>query len=379
MRIAFLISVVGKVKRGGESTSIGLVSYLQKHYDVQVIAGGDFPAKNAINIGFPELPVYEKIFTMLPRFIRNKILFRLHLSPLHLRNFFFCRRAREILWKNPPDLIVLRSIGPMGMKFGRNFRRKFGTPVVTIDGGWFLGERETNRYHPNLHVAVNIDVAEYLRKTLPDVETVHIPNGFRISDYADVRDKISLGLQGPIVLGCGSLEDFKRFDLTIKAVKLLGFGSLVLLGNGPLSDYLARLGKDSLGARFMLGKADYNDMAKYYNAASVITLPSINESFGMVYIEAMACGKPVVATRDRNRDIIVGDGGILVDPTDIRAYADALKFCLENSFGDRPRKQAERFDWENIGPIYKAAFEKAAQGEWDKEEYPVYRANYFRK
>jgi glycosyltransferase involved in cell wall biosynthesis len=379
MRIAFLISVVGRVKRGGESASLGLVSYLERHFDVQVFSGGDFPSRNTINLGFPEWPVYEKIFGLLPEFIRNKVLFRLHLTPLHLRNLFFCLRAYRLIRKNPPDVLVLRSTGPMGMKVGRRMRKKFGTPVVTIDGGWKLGERETNRYHPNVHIAVNIEVSEYLRSELPEVETVFLPNGLTTGDYSAEQGRAALNLPRPVVLGCGSLEDFKRFELTIKAMAALGKGSLVLLGDGPLADELSRLGGDLLGGRFSLGKADYHDMAKYYHAADVVTVPSIHESFGMVYVEAMACGKPVVATRDRSREAIVGDGGLLVDPADIRAYAEALRYCMENSFGDKPQRQAAKFDWENIGPFYADVLRKAGNGLFNKKRYPVFRAGYFRK
>ena len=76
MRIALLISVVGKIKRGGESTTIGLVSFLSEHAEIDVIAGGSFPFNNVVNLGFPEHLNYETFYERLPKIIKYRILRR---------------------------------------------------------------------------------------------------------------------------------------------------------------------------------------------------------------------------------------------------------------------------------------------------------------
>lgn len=372
MKIAVVISVVGAVKRGGESTTLGLVSYLEKHASVQVLSGGPFSAQQVTNLGFPPLPRYTALHDRLPTFLQKWIR-RFHVDPLSVRNLLFCRKVYPHLIKDLPDVVIFRSVGPWGIKTGRRLRALTGVPIVTIEGGWKKGEREVARYHPNLHIAVNPDVADYLRAQLPGVKIEHFPNGTNIARYSPSGPKADFQLPRPWILSCGSMENFKRFELAIQAVARLEKGSLLLLGQGELAEHYRQLGHQVLGDRFALASAPHDRMPDYYRAADIVTLPSFPESFGMVYIEAMACNKPVVATLDANRRKIVGDGGLLVDPTDIGAYAAALDTCLKTDFGERPRRQAERFDWEQVGPLYMRALESAAREKGQKGPFPVQR------
>jgi glycosyltransferase involved in cell wall biosynthesis len=101
----------------------------------------------------------------------------------------------------------------------------------------------------------------------------------------------------------------------------------------------------------------FNEMPKIYKSADVFTLPSASsEAFGNVYVEAMASELPVVATDDEQRREIVGEAGILTDPTNIEGYSDALQKALNTDWGDKPRKQAEKFSWETIAKKYEELF-----------------------
>jgi glycosyltransferase involved in cell wall biosynthesis len=376
MRVLLVISVVGKVKRGGESTTMGLVSFLSHHADVHVFSGGPFAHDETTDLAFPDLPRYASIYNRLPSFLKHRIVRRLHLDPLSVRNFFFCLRVIARFRKNPSyfDLVIFRSVGPWGAKTGRYLRKKYGIPFVTIEGGWKTGEREVARYSPNLHISVNLDVADYLKKQLPDVKIAYIPNGISVRDFDQKGKKAKVDLPRPLFLGCGALDDFKRFHLTIKAVHSLGKGSLLLLGKGPEETSLQRFGERKLKNRFLLTSVPYDEMPCFYRAADLVTVPSSGESFGMVYLEAMACNKPIVATNDRNREFIIGECGLLVDPEDIDAYAEALDRTYKIDYAEKPRHQAERFEWEVIGPEYLKAFEQVIKDSKDSSRhYPIYR------
>ena len=81
----------------------------------------------------------------------------------------------------------------------------------------------------------------------------------------------------------------------------------------------------------------------------MFTLPSwIRESFGIVYVEAMACGLAVVAPDDLPRREIIGKAGILTDVFDEEKYAKALEDALNRDWGQIPVKQAEKFSWDLI-------------------------------
>ncbi|MBT9151423.1 MAG: D-inositol 3-phosphate glycosyltransferase [candidate division WS2 bacterium] len=94
----------------------------------------------------------------------------------------------------------------------------------------------------------------------------------------------------------------------------------------------------------------------YYNAADVFCLPSTStESFGIVNLEAMTCGVPIVASKIGGVPDVVKDGenGLLVQPKDYEALADAIIYLLENEdererMGKNGREKVESYSWERI-------------------------------
>ena len=99
-------------------------------------------------------------------------------------------------------------------------------------------------------------------------------------------------------------------------------------------------------------------MAKYLKSCDVFTLVSeSSEAFGLVYLEALACGLPVVATDDSLRRELIGDAGLFIkNPEDSRDYARALERAAKIDWGDRPVKQAEKIGWEKIAVRYLEEF-----------------------
>ncbi|MDP2860291.1 MAG: glycosyltransferase family 4 protein, partial [bacterium] len=102
----------------------------------------------------------------------------------------------------------------------------------------------------------------------------------------------------------------------------------------------------------------YEEIPKYYAASSVFTLCSeSSEAFGSSYLEAMACGLPVVATDDEARREIIGEAGMFVNPDDIEKYAKALEKTMATDWKDKPRRQAEKFSWDKIAKEYEKVME----------------------
>jgi glycosyltransferase involved in cell wall biosynthesis len=133
---------------------------------------------------------------------------------------------------------------------------------------------------------------------------------------------------------------------------------VLLAGEGEGKDFLEKIGKELLGERFLIKSFKYNEMPKVYASCDLFSFPTWKvESFGIVMVEAMASGLPVVASDDPIRREIVGNAGILVDPTNIDEYALALKKALDTDWGDRPQKQAEKFSWDDIAKKYDELFQ----------------------
>jgi glycosyltransferase involved in cell wall biosynthesis len=190
-----------------------------------------------------------------------------------------------------------------------------------------------------------------------------IPNGVDLNMYNSQfpsLHKYGLDeLERPIILSTSALLiPKKRLHLAIKAVSNMERGTLVMTSTGPDKKQIISMGHKLLGNRFLyLGVLPDNELASLYATCDVFTLPSIREPFGLVLLEAMASNKPVVSQMDETRQWIVGEAGILVDCADIDQYATALEEAYQRDFGNLPRRQAEKFSWDNCVDRYLQAME----------------------
>jgi glycosyltransferase involved in cell wall biosynthesis len=130
-----------------------------------------------------------------------------------------------------------------------------------------------------------------------------------------------------------------------------------IVGDGPESERLRRLHADlGLGdTAILLGEASRAELSVEYVSADCFCLPTIQESFGLVFAEAMAAGLPVVACRAAAVPEIVADGqtGLLVPPRRPDELATAMETVLMNhglrkELGDRARQRVEAYDLDRV-------------------------------
>jgi phosphatidylinositol alpha-1,6-mannosyltransferase len=183
-------------------------------------------------------------------------------------------------------------------------------------------------------------------------------------ECADLRRSAGVTDAGKLILSVGRLSRRKGFDQVIQALPALIQAGLdiqyVLIGIGEDYDYLFDLAlKHGVTERVhLLGHVSADDLPRWYNACDVFIMPNreINgdtEGFGMVFIEAAACGKPAIAGQAGGTGAAVVDGvtGYRVDGTDTVAVTIALQRILENTqyaqqIGNRALTRAiKRFDW----------------------------------
>lgn len=112
------------------------------------------------------------------------------------------------------------------------------------------------------------------------------------------------------------------------------------------------------------------DKAPLYNAASIAVTPSIYEGAGLPPVEAMACGTPVVSSNTSSLPEMVGDGGMLLPPTDTDGWVKSLVHlmrdpALRRDWGARGRKYVKRFTWERTAretiKVYERVYEQSKQ------------------
>lgn len=189
-------------------------------------------------------------------------------------------------------------------------------------------------------------------------KVVCIPNPIDLSRFQPGRDgrewrkQNGLPVHSILVGIFGRLDAWKRFDLAIRAAASAGakhesFHFLVV-GRGPERRSLERLARD-LGLKTSLSFLDWqDDLTDAMSSIDILLHPTPGEHFGRVYIEAMACGKPVVAVDSGGaREIVLSEQtGILVPPNDPGALAEALvrlgaNETLCQSMGQAGRRRAE--------------------------------------
>jgi glycosyltransferase involved in cell wall biosynthesis len=183
----------------------------------------------------------------------------------------------------------------------------------------------------------------------------------------------------PIVLGVGRLIYYKGFEHAIRAMRDVD-AELVLVGDGPLRAALERLAREvGVAARVhFVGEIHNQRLTPWYHACSVYGLPSIvrSEAFGIVQLEAMACGRPIVNTaiphsgvRFVSRD---RESGLTVAPGDPIAFGAALRSlladpALSQRFGEAGRARVEQeFSKEVMSRRVLAIYRDATQARSDR-------------
>ncbi|MEI8649084.1 glycosyltransferase [Paraglaciecola sp. Hal342] len=102
----------------------------------------------------------------------------------------------------------------------------------------------------------------------------------------------------------------------------------------------------------------FDEMPKLYRSVDLFTLPSANEPFGRVYLEALASGTPVVAPDDTMRRTIIGNAGIVCNVEDSTQYAECLSLALSTDWQTRTIEQASKFSWAAIALQYKSVIDR---------------------
>ena len=212
-----------------------------------------------------------------------------------------------------------------------------------------------------------------------DSKVVIIPPGVDTSRFypipmEEARESIGIPLDDRLLLFVGRIEPLKGLETLIRAIALMSEQGvqcqvphyLAVVGGDPaasgenISDEMARLQsvRQELGMNeliLFLGKRAQDSLPYYYSAADVLIMPSHYELFGMVALEAMACGTPVVASQVGGLAFLIQDGitGFVVPDGDPRALSDRLTRLLtepglRQTLGEQAAAYARQYAWEHI-------------------------------
>jgi phosphatidylinositol alpha-mannosyltransferase len=211
-------------------------------------------------------------------------------------------------------------------------------------------------------IAVSKPAMDFARKHIPGYYNI-IPNGIDVEHFSPDVSPIDEFCDGKLnILFVGRLEKRKGLNYLLEAYKQvkqeMPNSRLIVVGPGTRlrSKYEKQVRRSNLQDVVFVGYASYDELPRYYKTADIYCSPATGrESFGIVLLEAMAIGKPVVASNIEGYANVVTHGvdGLLVPPKDPRMLAQALislmsDASLQQQMGANGILKAKRYSWENI-------------------------------
>ncbi|MGB8213930.1 MAG: glycosyltransferase [Anaerolineales bacterium] len=306
----------------------------------------------------------------------------LHYDLIH-SHYWMSGLAAEALsdaWGGIPIVQMFHTLGEMKNRVARSAAEREG--AYRLDG-----ERHVLARVDRIIAATPAEQAqlEWLYKVDPR-KVVIIPPGVDVGHFYPIpvdeaRQFIGLAPESRMILFVGRIEPLKGLDTLIKAVACLRVQDLAepvhlaIIGGDPeaapedMSAEMTRIQKicDELTVGKMvvfLGKRGQDTLPYYYSAAEVLVMPSRYESFGMVALEAMACGTPVIASQVGGLAYLVQDGltGYHVPEGDDEALCEKLTALLgdaslRRSLGRNAAEYARNYAWEKIATRIMAVYD----------------------
>ncbi len=226
----------------------------------------------------------------------------------------------------------------------------------------------------DLHRVLGIPV-ERIRVTPEAADPIYTPGG-DTANLAEVRSRLGIGER--YVFNVGGLDARKNLPLLVEAFAQLIASlpehiDLVIAGAAhtdnpavypPLQPVVDRLGLTNRVR--LIGRISEGDKLALYRGASLYVTPSRYEGFGLTALEAMSCGVPTIAAARTSLPEVVGDGGLLVEPT-VDDMAAAMRSVLADpehaeQLRTRGLKQAALFSWEETARLTMAAYQEVVTG-----------------
>jgi phosphatidyl-myo-inositol alpha-mannosyltransferase len=245
---------------------------------------------------------------------------------------------------------------------------KFGRPITT----WMLAYR-SRKLHG--HIAVSKPAADYASQFVP-ADYMIIPNGVDVHHFRPDVPLIEKYCDGKLnIVFLGRLEFRKGLNYLLKAFyevkRQMPNTRLIICGGGTrLRKRYEQWVKDvRLQDVVFTGPPTFAELPGYYRTADIFCAPNTShESFGLILIEAMATGRPVVASDIEGFASVVTDGqeGFLVPPMTVGPLASVLLKLLNDKqlrlqMGQKGLVTAKKYDWEGIAPRILAYYQKTIE------------------
>ncbi|MCL4274375.1 MAG: glycosyltransferase [Anaerolineales bacterium] len=287
-------------------------------------------------------------------------------------------------WGGTPIVHMFHTLGEMKNRVARSEDERAGNDRLD-------GERQVLRRANRIVAATMAELTQLRFLYRADAhKLVIIPPGVDTCHFYPIpadeaKQFIGLKPEDRMVLFVGRIEPLKGIDTLIQAMSRLDLKGvnrpvhLAIIGGDvsvsfeEMSEEMKRLQTmcDELcmgGMVVFLGKRGQDTLPYYYSAAEVLAMPSLYESFGMVALETMACGTPVIASDVGGLGYLVQNGvtGFTIPDSDPEMLCEKLSLLLDdhdlrNGMGERAAEYASEYEWEKIASQIVDVYKEAAE------------------
>jgi D-inositol-3-phosphate glycosyltransferase len=336
----------------------------------------------------PEIPLPKKeLVEYIPQFVQGILAFGrgkgIHYDLIHSHYWMSGLAALSLVdaLTGTPVLHMFHTLGEMKNRVAKTEEEREGQ--YRIDG-----ERRVLRKADHIIAATLAEQAQLEWLYNADLQKISIiPPGVDTDHFYPIpvdEARLFIGLRPDdrMVLFVGRIEPLKGLDTLIRAIACLKSSDisqpvhLAIIGGDPdasSEDMTAEMYRiqslcDDLCLGKMvafLGKRDQATLPYYYSAAEVVVMPSQYESFGMVALEAMACGTPVIASQVGGLAFLVQDNitGYTIPADEPQVLCDKLTAILVNEklrlqLGENAHSYAQQYDWRKIATQIVAVYER---------------------
>lgn len=327
------------------------------------------------------LPEYEERDGMW--IIYNRFLQIPHYAFLTLNRYSCAHSIIKTLRKRKlekfSDVIQVHSTYPTGLAAPIVSQASSCPYVLTLhiqdDPRLFRSHKNATLYKNMLEnasalITVGSPLNRFLNQCFPEqnqkiCRTIH--NGIDLSLIDDILKEMGeKNNRWGHIISISNLWPIKGIDIILKALAQLTdervpWRRFTIIGEGPERKNLEKLADElKINDRvFFLGRLIHKDTLRELSLADIFCLPSHQESFGVVYLEAMAMGKPAIGCKGQGAEDIIrnGDDGLLVPPKDPASLAKALKRLIQDPefavrLGENAKLRARQFTWKRNVEAY---------------------------
>lgn len=277
--------------------------------------------------------------------------FNIFLFPYSLL-FFIPKQIKEAFYAWQLELIYKRAVKLCGKPdvlyshYIQNtekatfIKRKHNIPLVAIEHWSKMGyhpiPEEIIRTAKNVYPKTNqlLTVSSALQKNIQNqvgTESIVVPNMVSRNYFYKPKSNTSNTIK---IVTTGRLIPEKHFDMLIEALANINHPfELNIIGNGPYREQLQEcINKNKMQQCIrLLGFKTQDEIVSILQDSDLFVLPSQSETFGVAYVEALACGLPIIATDCGGpRDIVRPQNGLIIPVNDLAALENSINYVIEN-------------------------------------------------